>query len=79
MDKVYVQGYDSREKRRLKDQANTLVDLLHSDTSYADGSRMLEIGCGVRAQTLTVARNSPNASFLSIHIFEDSLKEARGH
>ena len=78
MDKVYVHGYDSRENRRLKDQANTLVDLLHSDTSYADGSRILEVGCGVGAQTLTLARNSPNASFLSTDIFEDSLTEARG-
>ena len=78
MDKAYVHGYDSRENRRLQDQANTLVELLHSDTSYPAGSRILEVGCGVGAQTVTLARNSPNASLLSIDIFEESITEARG-
>ena len=78
MEKAYVHGYDSRENRRLQDQANTLVDLLHSDTSYPAGSRILEVGCGVGAQTVTLARNSPNASLLSIDIFEESITEARG-
>ncbi|MEW6571928.1 MAG: methyltransferase domain-containing protein [Nitrospirota bacterium] len=73
----YVHGYDSKENRRLQDQANTLVELLHSDTSYQAGSRVLEAGCGVGAQTVTLARNSPNASFISIDISEDSITEAK--
>jgi len=77
MDKAYVHGYDSRENRRLQDQANTLIELLHSDTSYPAGSRVLETGCGVGAQTVTLARNSPNASFISIDISVDSITEAK--
>ena len=77
MDKAYVHGYDSRENRRLQDQADTLVELLHFDTSYQAGSRVLEAGCGVGAQTVTLARNSPNASFISIDISEDSIIEAK--
>jgi len=77
MDQAYVHGYDSRENRRLQDQANTLVELLHSDTSYPAGSRVLEAGCGVGAQTVTLARNSPNASFISIDISGDSVTEAK--
>jgi ubiquinone/menaquinone biosynthesis C-methylase UbiE len=72
----YVHGYESREKRRLQDQANTLVELLHSDTSYQAGSRVLEAGCGVGAQTVTLARNSPGASFFSIDISDESIAEA---
>ena len=64
MDKAYVHGYDAREIRRLQDQANTLVELLHFDTAYQAGNRILEAGCGVGAQTVTLARNSPNASFI---------------
>jgi SAM-dependent methyltransferase len=77
MDQAYVHGYDSRENRRLQDQANTLVELLHSDTSYHAGCRVLEAGCGVGAQTVTLARNSPNASFTSIDICGDSITKAK--
>jgi len=77
MDKSYVHGYDSRENRRLQDQANTLVELLHFDTSYQAGSRVLEAGCGVGAQTVSLARNSPEASFISIDISADSITKAK--
>jgi len=39
---AYVHGYHRRENDRLQDQAGTLVDLLHSDTSYPPGSVVLE-------------------------------------
>lgn len=73
----YVHGYDSRANARLQDQANALVDLLHHDTAYSDGSKVLEAGCGVGAQTITLARNSPGASFISIDIAQQSLWAAR--
>jgi len=77
MNKAYVHGYDHRENIRLQDQASTLVDLLHSDTSYLAGSRVLEAGCGVGAQTITLSRNSPDAFITSVDISETSLLEAR--
>jgi protein-L-isoaspartate O-methyltransferase len=72
----YVHGYESREMARLQDQASTLVELLHGDTSYPAGSRVLEAGCGVGSQTVTLARNSPNAIITSIDISETSILEA---
>ena len=74
---AYVHGYDPRENRRLQDQASTLVELLHSDTTYPEGSSVLEAGCGVGAQTVTLATNSPNARITSIDVSEASLVEAR--
>ena len=74
---VYVHGYDSRENRRLQDQASTLVELLHSDTAYPEGSSVLEAGCGVGAQTITLACNSPKALITSIDVSEASVAEAR--
>jgi SAM-dependent methyltransferase len=76
MDNRYVHGYHSRESERLQDQAGTLVDLLHSDTSYPAGSTVLEVGCGTGAQTITLACNSPTARFIAVDISADSLKEA---
>ena len=77
MGEKYVHGYDSRENRRLQDQANTLVELLHFDTAYPAGSLVLEAGCGVGAQTITLARNSPQAAFISIDISESSIAQAK--
>lgn len=73
----YVHGYDQRENIRLQDQASTLAELLHSDTFYPGSSRVLEAGCGVGAQTTTLARNSPDAHIVSIDISESSVVEAR--
>jgi len=77
MQKKYVHGYDPKENRRLQDQADALVELLHYDTSYQPGSRVLEAGCGVGAQTITLARRSPHASFISIDISLDSIIQAK--
>ncbi|MGD0463851.1 MAG: methyltransferase domain-containing protein [Tepidisphaeraceae bacterium] len=77
MKKAYVHGYDHRENTRLQDQASTLVELLHFDTSYPAGSRVLEAGCGVGAQTITLARSSPDASITSVDVSEASLAKAR--
>jgi ubiquinone/menaquinone biosynthesis C-methylase UbiE len=73
----YVHGYHPRETERLQDQAGTLVDLLHADTSYPPGSVVLEAGCGVGAQTVTLAARSPEAHFTAIDIAADSLAAAR--
>jgi SAM-dependent methyltransferase len=77
MSGTYVHGYRPRENERLQDQAGTLVDLLHADTAYPAGSRVLEAGCGVGAQTVTLARRSPDARFVSVDLSAASLAEAK--
>lgn len=74
---AYVHGYDARENARLLDQAGTLAELLHADTAYPPGSRVLEAGCGTGAQTLTLARRSPQAHFTCIDVSAESLAQAR--
>lgn len=73
----YVHGYSPREHDRLLDQASTLAELLHGDTRYANGSTVLEAGCGVGAQTVTLARNSPGAHFTCVDLSSRSLDAAR--
>jgi ubiquinone/menaquinone biosynthesis C-methylase UbiE len=77
MEPGYVHGYDLRESIRLQDQASTLVGLLHSDTLFPAGSHVLEAGCGVGAQTVTLAQNSPGAHITAIDISETSIAEAQ--
>lgn len=77
MTTAYVHGYDPRENLRLQDQASTLVELLHSDTTYPEGSSVLEAGCGVGAQTITLAAHSPKALITSMDVSDVSVAEAR--
>lgn len=72
----YVHGYSEREACRLVDQATTLTELLHCDTRYPDGSSVLEAGCGVGAQTVTLAASSPGARITSIDISPESIAQA---
>jgi ubiquinone/menaquinone biosynthesis C-methylase UbiE len=74
--KTYVHGYSKKESDRLTDQADTLAELLHFDTLYPPGSKVLEAGCGIGAQTSILTRNCPQTRFVSIDISQDSLNQA---
>lgn len=72
----YVHGYQSQENRRLSDQAGTLVDLVHGGVAFPPGISVLEVGCGVGAQTIVLAQRSPDALLTSVDISSSSLLEA---
>jgi ubiquinone/menaquinone biosynthesis C-methylase UbiE len=72
----YVHGYSEREDRRLRDQSQTLAELLHHDSLFRAGSRVLEAGCGVGAQTVLLARHSPRAQFTSVDVSPVSVRAA---
>jgi len=74
--KTYVHGYSVRESERLSDQAQTLTGLLHDDTRYPAGSRVLEAGCGIGAQTVILAKNSPGSLITSVDISQESIRVA---
>ena len=73
----YVHGYSEYEARRLGDQADTLAALLHAGTTFAPGSRVLEVGCGVGAQTVHLVAGSPGAQLVAVDHSDDSLAQAR--
>jgi SAM-dependent methyltransferase len=74
---TYVHGYQAEEAVRLRDQAETLADLLHAGVRYPPGSAVLEAGCGVGAQTVTLAQNSPSTRFVSVDVSAASLQQAQ--
>ncbi|MFA5331078.1 MAG: methyltransferase domain-containing protein [Methanoregula sp.] len=73
---AYVHGYSAREAERLSDQAKTLTSLLHDSVRYPAGSRVLEAGCGIGAQTVILAKNNPGVEITSVDISPDSVKRA---
>jgi SAM-dependent methyltransferase len=77
MNTDYVHGYSAKESTRLTDQATTLTELLHADTHYPAGSLVLEAGCGVGAQTVILAGNSPQAAITCVDVSAESLAEAQ--
>ncbi len=77
MTSSYIHGYDPVESGRLEDQARTLEELLHHDTRFPAGSRVLEAGCGTGAQTAILARRSPGARITAVDIASASLAAAK--
>jgi SAM-dependent methyltransferase len=73
----YVHGYSTREAERLRDQADTLSELLHHDTAFPPGSLILECGCGTGAQTVLLASRNPKSRIVSIDVSPASLEDAR--
>ncbi|MEM8966598.1 MAG: methyltransferase domain-containing protein [Bacteroidota bacterium] len=75
--KRYVHGYSQQEAQRLANQASTVAEYLHYDSIWEDGSRILEVGCGVGAQTEIIAQANPKSKFVSIDISANSLEIAQ--
>lgn len=73
----YVHGYSESETRRLQEQSLILEELLHAGTSYPPGSRVLEVGCGVGAQSLILLRRNPGIQLTSMDMSLESLQIAR--
>ena len=73
----YIHGYSPSEAIRLNDQADSLAALIHYDSFWTPGSRVLEVGCGVGAQTKTIAFQNPEVSFTSIDLSPESIAQAR--
>lgn len=73
----YVHGYSIEEANRLNDQAASVAEIIHYDSVWETGSIVLEAGCGVGAQTKTIAPKNPNCQFISIDISVESVAQAR--
>ncbi|MEU1284061.1 methyltransferase domain-containing protein [Kitasatospora sp. NPDC005856] len=73
----YVHGYSQTEAQRLGDQADTLAELLHAGTAYPAGSRVLEAGCGVGAQTVHLLAANPGIRLTAADLSAESLQRAR--
>lgn len=72
----YVHGYGEREAQRLLDQADSVRDLIHHDSEFPSGSTVLEVGCGVGAQTVAMARRGPGCRLVSFDKVPGSVVRA---
>jgi len=73
----YVHGYSLHEVSRLYDQASTVGEFIHWDSYWSEGSRILEAGCGVGAQTQIIAEMNHATQIVAVDISKKSIEKAK--
>lgn len=72
----YLHGYSPEEQRRLCHQARFLEEIVYAHVDFASRSRLIEIGCGVGAQTEILLERFP-AHIDCIDISPENLTRAK--
>jgi SAM-dependent methyltransferase len=73
----YLHGYRAEERERLHRQAQFLAPSVHDGLPYQRRTKLLEIGCGVGAQTEILLRRWPELHVTAIDVNDEQLAEAR--
>ncbi len=77
MNQNYIHGYDISEQKRLLEQARQLEEYIYTDIDMKDIHTLLEVGCGVGAQTEILLKRFPHIQLTSIDISEKQLETAQ--
>jgi ubiquinone/menaquinone biosynthesis C-methylase UbiE len=73
----YLHGTDAVEQQRLQDQSNFLKNLLMPNLPFEGRSKLLELGCGVGAQTGHLLDAFPALEIVGVDVSEAQLETAR--
>jgi len=75
--KGYVHGFTLEEQERLRFQARFLEHRVHDRLPFRRAHRLLEVGCGVGAQTEILLRHFPELHVTGVDASEANLDSAR--
>lgn len=75
----YLHGFSKKEQDRLYRQARFLESPVFDGIDLSSCKRVLEVGCGVGAQTAILLERFPNITVTGIDISETQLKRAKDH
>ncbi|HEU4417876.1 MAG TPA: methyltransferase domain-containing protein, partial [Planctomycetota bacterium] len=75
----YLHGYTAQERDRLYHQAEFLADAVHDRLPFRRCRNVLEVGCGVGAQTEILLRRFPSLHVTGVDRSADNLERARTH
>jgi ubiquinone/menaquinone biosynthesis C-methylase UbiE len=73
----YLHGYTSHEQDRLYHQARFLEDAVHDRMPFRRCRALLEVGCGVGAQTEILLRRFPELHVTGVDLSADNLARAQ--
>lgn len=74
---AYLHGFSTEEQNRLIEQAELLSGYLHQDLSWPSNSNVLEVACGVGAQTKILLEKFRDIHITGIDFSEAQLKVAQ--
>lgn len=74
---MYVHGYSAVEQDRLIKQAQQLSGSVFEKVDFSAAKKILEVGCGVGAQTEILLNRFPHLNITSIDVSESQLDRAR--
>ena len=75
----YIHGYDAVEQARLLEQARAMERWVFQGVEFARGARVLEVGCGVGAQTKLLLKRFPDITIDALDLSPEQLEAARRH
>lgn len=75
----YLHGYNSEEQDRLKRQASFAEHTVYRNVDLSEVSQLLEVGCGVGAQSAIILRRFPNLQLTGIDLNKKQLEEAQNY
>ncbi len=73
----YLHGYSTKEQDRLYRQARFLESNVFGTIDFSRQSHILEVGCGVGAQTEILLERFPKLSVQGLDISDDQIARAR--
>lgn len=72
----YLHGYSPEEQQRLYKQARFMENKIYSDIDFSTVTKLLEVGCGVGAQSEILLRRFPHLHLTGIDYSERQITQA---
>lgn len=75
----YIHGYSAKEQERLYAQARFLENMVFDGVDFSGCGRILEIGCGVGAQTKMLLERFPGSAVQAVDVSASHIERAKGY
>ncbi len=73
----YLHGFSTTEQDRLRRQARFAEQTIYQNVNFSETKKVLEVGCGVGAQSEILLRRFPNISLTGIDLSDKQLASAQ--
>ena len=75
----YLHGFSQTEQERLRKQSRLTEQLIYKDIDFSSCEKILEVGCGVGAQTEILLRRFPSLHIQGIDLNKKQIETAQNH